>query len=103
MGTITACSSTAPGLAKLDEATSQNQQQSVFSVSQPAQEHAALLITTWMGKRWMEGRTKPKKLSKQPEKTRYFIRGFCAPEEQGKEHTHASHAERFNLYICPGA
>lgn len=44
-----------------------------------------------------------KMLSKQPKKTRHFIRGFCAHEQQGKEHRHAGHAEQFDLYICPGA
>lgn len=56
--TITAWSSRAPGLAKRAAAISQTQHWSMFSVSQPALRHAALFITTWMGKRWMERRTK---------------------------------------------
>lgn len=63
-----------------------------------------LLITTWMGKKVDGGMDKETKmLSKQPKKTRHFIRGFCAHKQQGKEHRHAGHAEQFNLYICPGA
>lgn len=42
-------------------------------------------------------------LSKQPNKTRHFTGGFCAHEQQGKEHRHAGHAEQRNLYISPGA
>lgn len=104
MGTITACSSRAPGLAEPDAAISQTQHRSMFSVSQPALSHAVLFITTWVGKRWMEGWTKETEMvSKLPKMTRHFIRGFRAQEQQGKEHRHAGHAEQLDLYVHPGA
>lgn len=99
MTTITAYSSRGPGLAKLNAGISQTQHQSFF-FSVPASTEACSASNYNMGggTKWMEGQTKPKILSKQPKKTKHFIRGFCAHEQQGKEHRHAGHAEQLNLW-----